>query len=438
MTEGKPDGASPELVRSAAMHDEAKAIAVEEEKEMEEAVDCERKESEAEAEDPEHAATRDEHHPREDGEPEDEVRSQAANEDEDDEEEERRPRATDRDEERDVDQSEGDGGIDDNEENSSGFNEEEECADGRVPPPVYMNGGYSDTVFEKDVLEPIRGLKADTLDFLVIAGKSGYTPPVVLAQVVPYIPKSRRLSEIVLVDLITDEIVAALCAAIKKTPSVTTLRVISTGSPVDFYFSMNGVEHLCALIATCPTLHNVYINNILHHLVDDATDCLARALYPTRIQLLNLECNSIHDAALLPLARSLAAQSSIQGLNLANNNLGYEGLEMLTEVMNYNRTLVTVNVGSNRVRIPTDTWEGFFIAEQCKVNKELARLGEYARTSHGRWPHLFRRKMRKLWYIWKKLADQPSMQLWEEVLKYVDPKKYVNQKVRLWMREQNS
>eukprot|EP01061_Rhynchopus_euleeides_P013194 TRINITY_DN23108_c0_g1_i1.p1 TRINITY_DN23108_c0_g1~~TRINITY_DN23108_c0_g1_i1.p1 ORF type:complete len:409 (+),score=131.09 TRINITY_DN23108_c0_g1_i1:113-1228(+) len=292
-----------------------------------------------------------------------------------------------------------------------------------------------------EVAKCLKMLARDELDFLVLGESSGWTPEIIIRQAIPLLFTTRNVREVVLIDLVHNETVAAVCAALCDNPTITALGLIVTSSDaaqeVQHRLTLAGVEPLCELIAYSKSLNHLFINNALHHLVDVCTEHLARALCHSRsLEHLNLESNGIHDGALLPLGRALAAQRSIKVLNLNNNSVGYEGLEIMSEVMSYNRHLVNVKIDGNLVRRPLDTWEGFTLMEQCKVNKEMARIGVYARANHMKWPRLFRRKMNRLWFVWKHLNTKVDETVWEYILGHIDPRGYINQKVRLWMKQQ--
>ena len=75
----------------------------------------------------------------------------------------------------------------------------------------------------------------------------------------------------------------------------------------------------------------------------------------------------------------------------------------------------------------------------------MARLGAYTRAHHAHWPQLWRRKMKKLWHSAAK-AEQAAEEAkgtercavglgsWERVFQYLDPRGYVEQHVKLWMK----
>ena len=300
--------------------------------------------------------------------------------------------------------------------------------------PAYFDPAYANSQLAQpnsEVAMCLKRLARDEMDLFVIGEQSGWTPELIVRHVVPLLFKVRNLQEIVLVDLVSDTTLLAICAAIKENPSITALGLVVTENGHTDHLTMAGVEYLCELLACAPTLSTLFINNVLHHLIEEAAEVLARSLcHAPSLMQLNLECNSVHDGALLPIARAIATHRSISVLNLENNSIGYDGLEIMSEVMTYNRSLIQVKVDGNEVPRPLDTWEGFTIMEQCKVNKEMQRLGTYSRDMHLRWPRLFRRKCNRLWYVWSLLQDRkPSEGSWENVLSFMDGRGYVNQKV---------
>eukprot|EP00754_Rhynchopus_humris_P039956 Rhum_TRINITY_DN23029_c0_g1::Rhum_TRINITY_DN23029_c0_g1_i1::g.176952::m.176952 len=307
--------------------------------------------------------------------------------------------------------------------------------------PAYYDPAYANSQLAQpnsEVAMCLKRLARDEMDLFVIGEQSGWTPELIVRHVVPLLFKVRHLQEIVLVDLVSDTTLLAICAAIKENPTITALGLVVTENGHTEHLTMAGVEYLCELLACAPTLSTLFINNVLHRLIDEAAEVLARSLcHAPSLMQLNLECNSVHDGALLPIARAIATHRSISVLNLENNSIGYDGLEIMSEVMTYNRSLIQVKVDGNEVPRPLDTWEGFTIMEQCKVNKEMQRLGTYSRDMHLRWPRLFRRKCNRLWYVWSLLGERkPSEDSWENVLSFMDGRGYVNQKVRLWMKQQ--
>ena len=284
-----------------------------------------------------------------------------------------------------------------------------------------------------EVAENLARLAGDETDFLVLSEAAGWTQEMIIRLATPLLFRTRNLCEVVIVDLVCDETVAAVSAAVCQNPTITAFGLVVTSAEASRatteQFSLAGVQHVCHLISVSPRLRSLFINNVLHHLVEDCAELLARGLCHCSLDHLSLESNGLNENALLPLARALASQRSVKVLNLSNNRIGYEGLEIMAEVMSYNRSLVTVKLENIDVRRPLDTWEGFTLMEQCKVNKELARIGLYTRAAHMRWPRLFRRKMNRLWFVWKNLGIPIDEELWECVLAHIDPRGYINQKV---------
>eukprot|EP01063_Lacrimia_lanifica_P018337 TRINITY_DN25264_c0_g1_i1.p1 TRINITY_DN25264_c0_g1~~TRINITY_DN25264_c0_g1_i1.p1 ORF type:complete len:394 (+),score=143.53 TRINITY_DN25264_c0_g1_i1:91-1272(+) len=308
--------------------------------------------------------------------------------------------------------------------------EESEDPDTTPPPPS-----------EDPVADKLEALANNSLEYLMINKKEGWTNDAVTKRLVPVLLSAKTLTEIVLVDLVNDNVVIALCDAIRQNPTILSFGIVVTEHGRPGFFTQLGIEHIAAMVATTP-LRNLFLNNCLQNLLPDCTEILAQSLYvSSTLSRLDLSRNSIYDDAFLPLARALAAQPAhpcVAHLNLNDNDLSYDGFEMMWEVMAYNHALTTVKLDGNCVRVPTDTWEGFNIQEQCRVNREMLKLGLYTVPTHHKWPPLFRRKLAKLWYVWRNFEfhGDIDMGLWECVLQFVDGRGYVNRKVRLWMKHQ--
>eukprot|EP01060_Flectonema_neradi_P032452 TRINITY_DN5160_c0_g1_i2.p1 TRINITY_DN5160_c0_g1~~TRINITY_DN5160_c0_g1_i2.p1 ORF type:complete len:302 (+),score=41.53 TRINITY_DN5160_c0_g1_i2:93-998(+) len=292
---------------------------------------------------------------------------------------------------------------------------------------------HPDQVAEVDLVEEtIADLQRDELQSVVL-GEPGWTTKSI-QRCAEELYLTKNCQEVYLLEILNDVTVHAICEAVRCNPTIQTLVLdcstgdVQIGESYNQLFELIGSGSLISL-----TLHNVFSDNL-----DYVIPHLSLVLRHSSLRHLSLEKNRINDDYLLPIAKALAGQTTISHINLSNNMISYAGLEMLSEVMSYNRTLIGVALSNILVRIPTDTWEGFTIQEQCKVNREMLELGEYKRESHLRFPITFQRKMRRYWYFYKHLNEKYDIPIhvWESVLQMVDPRGYINQKIRLWMKLQ--
>eukprot|EP01064_Diplonema_japonicum_P034336 TRINITY_DN707_c1_g3_i1.p1 TRINITY_DN707_c1_g3~~TRINITY_DN707_c1_g3_i1.p1 ORF type:complete len:320 (+),score=23.84 TRINITY_DN707_c1_g3_i1:44-961(+) len=279
----------------------------------------------------------------------------------------------------------------------------------------------------------LKKLKRDEIKIAVVGLNGGWGTEEVL-DCLDAAGKAGRLTELVVVDIITDDIVAAACYAVRQNPGIKAFGLGMTTAGERNQLTLKGMSEICALLEDVATVEHLFITSLLQAMIDEGLEMLSHAIFRSNLHQLSLEGNGIHDGAFLHLARCLAAQNTIKVLHLKNNLLSYEGLEMLAEVMGFNRSLVSVNLDGNYVSQPTDTWEGFTIYEQCRVNDEMVRNGPYTYRLHCIWPLLFRKKIARLWFVWSKVTKYGiPLDLWETMIHYIDPRGYVNQKVRLWM-----
>eukprot|EP01062_Namystynia_karyoxenos_P018641 TRINITY_DN16956_c0_g1_i1.p1 TRINITY_DN16956_c0_g1~~TRINITY_DN16956_c0_g1_i1.p1 ORF type:complete len:492 (+),score=113.80 TRINITY_DN16956_c0_g1_i1:79-1554(+) len=274
-------------------------------------------------------------------------------------------------------------------------------------------------------------LERDEEEACILTAQHGWTLPL-LARALAHLVQTRNCREILMMDLLTDEWVTAVCEVITSNPSIRALSVIRTGGGRLF---ARGWAAVCGLVHSCPTFQYLTAQNALNNLAGYGLQELGEAVRLTpALRRLDLSYNAIRDRELLPLAVGLMANRTLVSLDLTKNHLQYEALETLANVLRRNPTLEECALEENSVRCPTDTWEGFFVWEQCLVNKALRELGPYETESHRRWPLMWRRRARRLWYVWHAARLTPEPALWARVLQFVDPRRQVNQHVRFWMK----
>eukprot|EP01063_Lacrimia_lanifica_P010738 TRINITY_DN17499_c0_g1_i1.p1 TRINITY_DN17499_c0_g1~~TRINITY_DN17499_c0_g1_i1.p1 ORF type:complete len:405 (+),score=132.54 TRINITY_DN17499_c0_g1_i1:49-1263(+) len=285
------------------------------------------------------------------------------------------------------------------------------------------------------VRDTLDAIAADDSPRVVLAASCGWTTAL-STEALRMLCQTTNTVELILVDMLNDAIITNACAALINTPSVRSLVMVNSRSCDGV--SLDAMSHICSLLYSSKTFESLSLMNCLHAIAPQAIQLLGGAIvYSRSLRSLNLESNAIHDQDFLPLAQGLAEQRSLVSVCLDNNRLSYHGLDMMAEVMGYSETLQEVSLGGNLVRCVTDLWEGFYIMEQCKVNREMALLGRYTMERHEQWPSLWRRKMRKMWYYFKLLHGQGKLdapETWESVMQWLDPRGYVEQKVKLWMK----
>ena len=279
--------------------------------------------------------------------------------------------------------------------------------------------------FDEVVEETIAQLQKDELQ-TVIMGEPGWTTESI-QKCAEELYLTKNCQDVYLLEILNDTTVHAVCEAVRCNQTIQTLVIDCSNGNVRIGESY---QQLFELIGT-GNLQSLTIHNVFHENLDFVIPHLSLVLSHTTLRHLSLEKNSINDEFLLPIARALAGQSTISHINLSNNIISYAGLEMLSEVMSYNRTLTGVTLCNILVKLPTDTWEGFTIQEQCRVNREMIELGQYTCASHCLFPMTFQRKLMKHWYLYEKLRHRFDLpiDLWVGVLQMVDPRGYVNQKV---------
>eukprot|EP00659_Diplonema_papillatum_P004543 gene4543-7034_t len=277
----------------------------------------------------------------------------------------------------------------------------------------------SQPVFSNEVAHMLMAIQDDMAPRVVLQASVGWTPELCRGTVFPLLCHTKHTAEVFLVDVLSDDIILDACAVLSCNPTITSLVLLGPD------LSLQSLSALSSLVVTSTSLQALSLMHCLRHIAPQAMQILGEAvLYSKTLVSLNLEGNGIQDADLLPLARALAAHRTLLDINLDSNQLGYHGLDMLSEAVSVNRNLV---------RCPTDVYEGFFIQEQCQVNREVARLGYYTVEAHQTWPSLWRRKMRRLWYVWSK-HGKTAQDDWVQVLQWLDSRGYVEQKVKQWMR----
>eukprot|EP00756_Hemistasia_phaeocysticola_P026019 Hpha_TRINITY_DN16038_c1_g1::TRINITY_DN16038_c1_g1_i1::g.117378::m.117378 len=168
-----------------------------------------------------------------------------------------------------------------------------------------------------------------------------------------------------------------------------------------------------------------------------------------RLQRLQLVELGLQDADAYFLASRLSQNTTLDTLDLRRNRLSAESLNTFYQLLagNYNTTLEQLNLEENYVRCVTDTWEGFNIQEQCKINRTMNELGEYTLKSHHRFPAgpRTRCRMLALAHIWSKKmgTGEQAKALFEDFFGFIDAPMFFNaryavaQSVRLWMKIQN-
>eukprot|EP01060_Flectonema_neradi_P014393 TRINITY_DN21092_c0_g1_i1.p1 TRINITY_DN21092_c0_g1~~TRINITY_DN21092_c0_g1_i1.p1 ORF type:complete len:376 (+),score=74.53 TRINITY_DN21092_c0_g1_i1:45-1130(+) len=284
------------------------------------------------------------------------------------------------------------------------------------------------------VTDTLVAIQNDAMSRVVLTESCGWTKSLCISTALPLLCHTKNTTELILVDLLDESIVKEACSVIINTPTISSFVLVNSGKHPGL--SKGSVECISCLL--CSTdLRELSIMNCLHIDTPFAVQLLGCSLPHSRSLLrLNLEANGIQDSDFLPLAQGLASSNPLLSLCLDNNNLGYPGLDMLSEVMSFNERIQEISVNGNLIRCPTDVWEGYFIQEQCLVNREMQRLGSYTADTHSEWPSLWRRKMRKLWRLQFRTNESYKLSIpeWEGVLSWMDPRGYVEQKVKLWMK----
>eukprot|EP01059_Diplonema_ambulator_P020863 TRINITY_DN34802_c0_g1_i1.p1 TRINITY_DN34802_c0_g1~~TRINITY_DN34802_c0_g1_i1.p1 ORF type:complete len:349 (+),score=112.58 TRINITY_DN34802_c0_g1_i1:36-1082(+) len=299
---------------------------------------------------------------------------------------------------------------------------------------IISREGWEDEDRQDDsvVNDLLMAIQGDMMSRVVLSASCGVSTEYCRAVVLPMLCHTKNARELVLVDFLTDEMVTDACAVMMNTPTITSL-VLVNSTTVDG-LSHAGLSSICSLVYSSHTLSSLSLVNCLHSIVGDAMKMLGEAITFTRaLRRLSLESNNIQDTDFLPFAQGLASQRTLVQVCLDNNSLYYHGYGMMSEVMGYNEVLQVVSMNGNLIKVPTDVFEGYYIQEQCEVNRELARLGPYSIQMHGEWPTLWRRKMRRLWRVQAK-SKVATPEEWEQVLQWLDPRGYVEQKVKLWMK----
>eukprot|EP01062_Namystynia_karyoxenos_P030361 TRINITY_DN22697_c0_g1_i1.p1 TRINITY_DN22697_c0_g1~~TRINITY_DN22697_c0_g1_i1.p1 ORF type:complete len:568 (+),score=190.27 TRINITY_DN22697_c0_g1_i1:103-1704(+) len=297
-----------------------------------------------------------------------------------------------------------------------------------------------------EVVSTLARLQADQLDVCVLSMGYGWKWKTVEEHALPLLLNTRNVNEILLMDLFLAKHVTSICEVVARNPTICGLSLVLTAQCPYRGICNQGWEAVCRLVSNCQHLVSLTVQHVLPRSYDDEIQQtgekkmrdLGLALRSPNCTLrrLDLSYNSIQDQELLHLAQALAANTTLHSIDLRRNYVDNEGLEMMAEVMTFNTTLEEVLLEENYVRHVMDTWEGFFVNEQCAANRELRDLGPYEMQRHHRWPPLWRRKMRRLWYAWRVARLTPGPELWERVLQFMDNRGYVLQNIRLWMKHQ--
>eukprot|EP01061_Rhynchopus_euleeides_P021795 TRINITY_DN35561_c0_g1_i1.p1 TRINITY_DN35561_c0_g1~~TRINITY_DN35561_c0_g1_i1.p1 ORF type:complete len:381 (+),score=159.72 TRINITY_DN35561_c0_g1_i1:44-1186(+) len=288
----------------------------------------------------------------------------------------------------------------------------------------------------------VRSVAEDSVPRLVIAESCGVSASIAVNHVVPLLHNTRNTHEVVLVDLHGDDVIASVCGAVFRNPTISSLVLANSGRCAGL--TKDAIGHIASLVYNCRHLVALSLMNTLFAHVHHAMQVLGEAVsHSSSLKVLNLEANAIDDESVLPLAQGLAGQRSIVEAYFDSNTLSYKGMDIMSEVMMYNETLEVLSLNKNLVRCVTDLWEGYFIHEQCRVNRELAILGKYTMSRHQEWPSLWRRKMRRMWAVFDHLTKaqekntgkaQLTGRDWESVMQCLDARGYVEQQVKLWMK----
>ena len=225
------------------------------------------------------------------------------------------------------------------------------------------------------VAETLVSIQNDTMSRVVLTESCGWTKSLCISTALPLLCHTRNTTELILVDLLDESVVKEACSVIINTPTIRSFVLVNSGTHPGL--SKSSVECISCLL--CSTdLKELSIMNCLHIDTPFAVQLLGCSLPHSRsLVRLNLEANGIQDSDLLPFAQGLASANPLLSLCLDNNNLGYPGLDMLSEVMSFNERIQDISVNGNLIRCPTDVWEGYFIQEQCLVNRFVLFMIKY-------------------------------------------------------------
>lgn len=321
-------------------------------------------------------------------------------------------------------------------------NYEEPCLTKYLPDSTENHQGFRDTVavMPHGVRTCIAQLMQDSDSTLTISAHDGWTAELCEEYAAPALAHAQCVRTVAVLDLLQFDVLTCLLQAVAANPRIQSVVLAGTSHNSEVQMSLRTTHCVAQLLQSHPTLEELAVTNCLHSVGAAGTHAIAAGVaHAPALRRLVLECNGMTDEALLPLAQALAAQHTVMHLDLAHNMLAYQGLEMLAEVLGYNNSLCYIGLEGNAVHNLHDVWEGFHIQEECAINRELIRLGDYTRDMHCRWPLPWRREALQWWRAqWlaktRKVVAGCSADLWETVMQWVDPRPAVTSQVRLWMK----